>query len=58
MNKQELLDLYNLPLEELISKAEQVTKENFNNEVEVCSIISAKNRKMWRKLQILFSKHS
>ena len=42
MNKQELLDLYNLPLEELISKAEQVTKENFNNKVEVCSIISAR----------------
>ena len=45
MNKNELLDLYNLPLEELISKAEQVTKENFNNEVEVCSIISARTGK-------------
>ena len=45
MNKQDLLDLYNLPLEELISKAEQVTKENFNNEVEVCSIISARTGK-------------
>ena len=27
MNKQDLLNLYNLPLEEMISKAEQVTKE-------------------------------
>lgn len=45
MNKNELLKLYDLDLEELISKAEQITKENFTNEIEVCSIISAKTGK-------------
>lgn len=45
MNKQELLKLYNMDLENLISKAEQITKENFKNEVEICSIISAKTGK-------------
>lgn len=45
MDKQELLKLYNLELEELVSKAEKITKENFNNEIEVCSIISAKTGK-------------
>lgn len=42
MNKQELLQLYEKDLDELIAMAEKVTKENFDNEVEVCSIISAK----------------
>ncbi len=42
MNREELLKLYDMDLEELISKAEQITKENFSNEVEVCSIISAR----------------
>lgn len=45
MDKNELLKLYDLDLEELISKAEKITKENFNNEIEVCSIISAKTGK-------------
>lgn len=45
MNKNELLDLYNYDLEKLVSIAEKVTKENFKNEVEVCSIISAKTGK-------------
>lgn len=42
MNKQELLKLYDMDLNELVEMAEQVTKSNFTNEVEVCSIISAK----------------
>ena len=42
MNRQDYLDLYNKPLEELIDTANKITKENFNNEVEACSIISAK----------------
>lgn len=45
MNKEELLKLYDMDLEELISKAEKVTKEYFKNEVEVCSIISARTGK-------------
>lgn len=40
--KQELLELYNLPLDELIALSAGVTKENFGNQVEFCSIISAK----------------
>lgn len=38
----ELLKLYNLPIDELIALSAGITKENFNNEVEFCSIISAK----------------
>ena len=46
MNKQELLKLYDMDLEELISKANKVTQENFpQKEIEVCSIISAKTGK-------------
>lgn len=45
MNKEELLKLYDMDLEELIYKAEKVTKEHFKNEVEVCSIISARTGK-------------
>lgn len=46
MNKQELLKLYNLELEELVEKAEKITRENFDKkEVEICSIISAKTGK-------------
>lgn len=40
--KQELLALYELPIEELIERSAQVTKENFEGDVEFCSIISAK----------------
>ncbi|MCM1265191.1 MAG: biotin synthase BioB [Candidatus Gastranaerophilales bacterium] len=45
MNKEELLRLYDMNLEDLIEKSSQITKENFNNEVEVCSIISARTGK-------------
>lgn len=45
MDKNELLKLYDMNLEELISKAEKITKEHFKNEIEVCSIISAKTGK-------------
>lgn len=40
--KEELLDLYEKPLEELIELSHEVTVENFDNKVEACSIISAK----------------
>lgn len=46
MNKQELLRLYDMNLEKLVSMAETITKENFpKREIEVCSIISAKTGK-------------
>lgn len=45
MNKEEFLKLYDLELDELINKAESITRENFDNEVEVCSIISARTGK-------------
>ncbi len=41
----ELLELYNLPIEELISISANITRENFDNKVEFCSIISAKTGK-------------
>ena len=40
--KDELLDLYNKPLEELLEISHKITEENFDNTVEACSIISAK----------------
>lgn len=43
--KKELLDLYNLPIDELIEISSKITEENFNKEVEFCSIISAKTGK-------------
>ncbi len=45
MDKKELLKLYSLPLDELVEISAKVTKENFNDEVEFCSIISAKTGK-------------
>lgn len=36
------LELYDKPLDELIEMSEKITKENFDNTVEACSIISAK----------------
>lgn len=46
MNKQaeieKLLKLYELPIVELIEISSKVTKDNFEEEVEFCSIISAK----------------
>ncbi len=56
MNKEELLKLYNLPLEELIELSSKITKENFNNEVEFLQYYKRQNRKMQRKLQILLTK--
>ena len=41
----ELLELYDLPLEELMDKSAKITQENFKNDVEFCSIISAKTGK-------------
>lgn len=38
-------DLYNEPLEKLIKEAKKITKENFSDNVEFCSIISAKTGK-------------
>lgn len=35
-------ELYNKPLEELIKISNKITKENFGNKIEACSIISAK----------------
>ena len=36
------LKIYDKPLDELIEEANKITKENFSNVVEACSIISAK----------------
>lgn len=41
-SKDDFLKLYEKPLDELIEIAHQITEENFNNDVEACSIISAK----------------
>lgn len=41
----ELLELYNLPVEELINISSKVTQENFKRDVEFCSIISARTGK-------------
>lgn len=41
----ELLDLYNKNLNDLLEMASTITKENFSNTVEFCSIISAKTGK-------------
>lgn len=41
----ELLELYNVPMQELLDKAAKITAENFNDKVEFCSIISAKTGK-------------
>ena len=40
--KDEFIKLYDRPLAELLEIANKITAENFNNEVEACSIISAK----------------
>lgn len=49
MNKEaeinKLLKLYELPLDELVGMSAKVTSENFDKEVEFCSIISAKTGK-------------
>lgn len=40
--KEDFIKLYDKPLSELLEIANKITAENFNNEVEACSIISAK----------------
>lgn len=42
ITKEELLKLYDKPLDELIEISHKITMENFDNTVEACSIISAK----------------
>lgn len=42
MTKDELMKLYDINLGDLVEMSSKITKENFNNEVECCSIISAK----------------
>lgn len=44
-SKKELLNLYDKKLEELIEISSNITKKNFDNKVEFCSIISAKTGK-------------
>lgn len=39
---EEYLKLYDLPLDELIERAYNVTRQNFDKDVEFCSIVSAK----------------
>ena len=45
ITKEELSKLYDMNLDELIEISSKITKENFKNEVEVCSIISARTGK-------------
>ena len=40
--KEDFIKLYDRPLEELIEISNEITKNNFDNHVEACSIISAK----------------
>lgn len=40
--KEDFLKLYDKPLDELIKISRQITDDNFGNEVEACSIISAR----------------
>lgn len=42
LTKEQYLELWNKPLDELIKIASSITKANFTNEVESCSILSAK----------------
>lgn len=40
--KEDFLELYDKPLAELIEISHKITEENFDNNIEACSIISAK----------------
>ncbi len=42
MDKQQLLELYNIDINELINIASKISEENFGNKIEACSIISAR----------------
>ena len=44
-NINEFLELYELPLEELIDISSKITQQNFKNKVDFCSIVSAKTGK-------------
>jgi len=44
-NINEFLELYELPLEELIGISSKITQQNFKNKVDFCSIVSAKTGK-------------
>ncbi|HBG49977.1 MAG TPA: biotin synthase BioB [Cyanobacteria bacterium UBA9971] len=44
-NINEFLELYELPLEELIDISSKLTQQNFKNKVDFCSIVSAKTGK-------------
>ena len=41
-SKEDFLKLYDKSLDELVQISNKITKENFDNTVEACSIISAK----------------
>ena len=45
MDKNELINLYNIELEELVNLSAKVTTENFDNTIEACSILSARTGK-------------
>ena len=42
LTKEQYIELWERPVEELIKIASEITKANFSNEVDSCSIISAK----------------
>ena len=42
LTKEQYLELWNKPLDELIEISSSITKANFTNEIESCSILSAK----------------
>lgn len=42
MDKKDLLNLYTKDINELVNLSEKITNENFNNEIEACSILSAR----------------
>lgn len=42
LTKEEYIELWEKPVEELVEIASSITKSNFSNEVDACSIISAK----------------
>jgi len=44
-NINEFLELYELPIEELIGISSKITQQNFKNKVDFCSIVSAKTGK-------------
>ena len=45
MEKNELINLYTLDIQELVNLSAKVTAENFDNSIEACSILSARTGK-------------